>query len=47
MSVLHIDSSMRKERPTSRMLTQLFIDELSGSQGGRIDGLDLTKMHPS
>ena len=46
MRVLHIDSSMRKERSVSRMLTQLFIDELSGSAGVRIDRLDLAENPP-
>lgn len=47
MRVLHIDSSIRKERSVSRMLSQLLIDQLSKAIDITIDRLDLTETPPA
>ncbi len=46
MRVLHIDSSMRKERSVSRMLSQFLVDRVSGAHEITIDRLDLTENPP-
>ncbi|MBV6647482.1 MAG: NAD(P)H-dependent oxidoreductase [Cyclobacteriaceae bacterium] len=47
MRVLHIDSSIRKERSVSRMLSQLLVDQVSNALEVTIDRLDLADNPPA
>ena len=47
MKVLHINSSMRKERSVSRMLSQLLVDQVSKALEISVDRLDLADNPPA
>ena len=47
MKVLHIDSSIRKERSVSQMLSQFLLDQVSKTLEVTIDRLDLTDNPPA